>query len=170
VTARLLTQDTIELVVTAVTFLVMGMFLGNLILISLAMAPLIFLALGVLIGQPTVTSVERVGKDIKINVDDKMGDRIVVNVEGGPGVVTVADVLPKSFALEEGTNFKAFWKGLKPRTVEFGYTALCPKRGYFDIGEISYEVRHPLVVSSNQLGGFTARRAVVVQPQPLFVR
>jgi len=170
VTTRLLTQDTIELVVTTVTFLVMGMFLGNLILISLGMAPVIFLALGVLIGQPRVTSVERVGKDIKINVDDKMGDRIMVNVEGGPGVVTVADVLPKSFALEEGTNFKAFWKGLKPKSVEFGYMALCPKRGYYDIGEISYEVRHPLVMSSNQLGSVIAKRAVVVQPQPLFVR
>ncbi|MFH0850419.1 MAG: DUF58 domain-containing protein, partial [Candidatus Bathyarchaeota archaeon] len=169
-TTRLLTQDTIELVVTTVTFLVMGMFLGNLILISLGMAPVIFLALGVLIGQPSVTSVERVGKDIKINVDDKMGDRIVVNVDGGPGVVTVADVLPKSFALEEGTNFKAFWKGLKPKTVEFGYMALCPKRGYYDIGEISYEVRHPLIMSSNQLGSMIAKRAVVVQPQPLFVR
>ena len=169
-TTRLLTQDTIELVVTTVTFLVMGMFLGNLILITLGLAPIIFLSLGVIVGQPRVASVERVGKDIKINVDDKISDRIVVNVDGGPGVVTVADVLPKSFALEEGTNFKAFWKGLKPKTVEFGYMSLCPKRGYFDIGEISYEVRHPLIMSANQLGSTIIKRAIVVQPQPLFVR
>jgi len=170
VTARLLTQDTQELVVTGVTFLVIGMFLGNMILITLGLAPFIFLALGVLVGQPDVTSVERVGKDIKVNVDDKISDRVIVNVGGGPGVVTVADVLPKSFALEEGTNFKAFWKGLKPITVEFGYISLCPKRGYYDIGEISYEVRHPLVMSANQLGSTIAKRAIVVQPQPLFVR
>ena len=65
----MLTQDTLELIVTAVVYIVLGMFLGNLILITLGLVPIIFLSIAVIIGQPSVTSVERVGKDIKVNVD-----------------------------------------------------------------------------------------------------
>ncbi|MCW4048289.1 MAG: DUF58 domain-containing protein [Candidatus Bathyarchaeota archaeon] len=156
--------------VTAVTYIVLGMFLGNLILITLGLAPVIFLAVGVLVGKPEVTGVERIGKDIKVSVDDKISDRVTVTLEGGPGVVTISDILPNSFALEEGTNFRAVWKGLAPKTVEFEYMAICAKRGYFDLREVSFEVRHPLMISGNQLGSVNAKRAVVVQPQPLFVR
>ena len=166
----MLTQDTLELIVTSVVYIVLGMFLGNLILITLGLAPIIFLSVSILIGQPTVTSVERIGKDIKVNVDDKVSDSLQVTIDGGPGIVTVSDNLPKSFALEEGNNFKAVWKGLRPKTIDLTYRALCAKRGYFDVRQVNYEVRHPLQVSANVLGVLDAKRAIVVQPQPLFVR
>ena len=146
------------------------MFLGNLILIILGLAPVIFLAIGVIIEKPRVTSVSRVGKDLKINVDDQIADRITVEVNGGPGVVTTADVLPKTFELKDGTNFKALWKGLAPITIEFGYRAACSKRGKFDLDEISYEVRHPLQITENKLGHIESKRTILVQPQPLYVR
>ena len=166
----MLTQDTLELIVTAVVYLVLGMFLGNLILITLGLAPIIFLSIAVLIGEPTVSSVVRVGKDVKVNVDDKVSDSLQVTIEGGPGIVTISDTLPNSFALEEGNNFKATWKGLRQKTIDLSYLALCAKRGYFDIRQVNYEVRHPLQVNANMLGVLNANRIIVVQPQPLFVR
>lgn len=166
----MLTQDTLELVVTSVVYIVLGMFLGNMILITLGLAPIIFLSVAVLIGQPLVTHVERRGKDLKVNVDDKISDSLEITIEGGPGLVTVSDKLPISFALEEGNNFKAVWKGLKPKTIDLSYTALCAKRGYYDLREVTYEVRHPLQVNANTLGILNAKRAVIVQPHPLFVR
>jgi len=166
----MLTQDTLELIVTSVVYIVLGMFLGNIILITLGLAPIIFLSISILIGKPTVTSVTRIGKDVKINVDDKISDSIHVNIEGGPGIVTVSDILPSSFALDEGNNFKAVWKGVRPKTVDLSYTAICAKRGYFDVRQVNYEVRHPLQSTSNVLGVLDAKRAIIVQPQPLFVR
>ena len=166
----MLTQDTLELIVTAIVYIILGMFLGNLILITLGFAPIIFLSIAILIGQPDVTTVEREGKDIKVNVDDKVDDSLQVTIDGGPGIVTVSDILPKSFALEEGNNFKAVWKGLRQKKIDFKYTALCAKRGYFDVRQVNYEVRHPLQISANVLGVLDAKRAIVVQPQPLFVR
>ena len=166
----MLTQDTLELVVTSVVYIVLGMFLGNIILITLGLAPIIFLSVAVLIGQPSVTHVERIGKDLKVNVDEKISDSLEITIEGGPGLVTVSDKLPISFALEEGNNFKAVWKGLKPKTIDLSYTALCAKRGYYDLREVTYEVRHPLQVNANTLGILNAKRAVIVQPHPLFVR
>jgi uncharacterized protein (DUF58 family) len=166
----MLTQDTLELIVTAIVFIVLGMFLGNLILIVLGLAPIIFLSISVIIGQPTVSWVERTGKDIKLKVDDKVNDSLKVFLEGGPGVVTVSDTLPTSFSLDEGNNFKAVWKGLNDKTIELSYEAICAKRGYFDIRQVDYEVRHPLQVSANVLGVLEAKRAVIVQPHPLFVK
>ena len=166
----MLTEDNLELIVTSVVYIVLGMFLGNIIMITLGLAPIIFLSIAVLIGQPSVTHVERIGKDLKVNVDDKISDSLEVTIEGGPGLVTVSDKLPISFALEEGNNFKAVWKGLKPRTIDLSYTALCAKRGYYDLREVTYEVRHPLQVNANTLGILNAKRAVIVQPHPLFVR
>ncbi len=166
----MLTQDTLELVVTSVVYIVLGMFLGNIILITLGLAPIIFLSVAVLIGQPSVTHVERIGKDLKVNVDDKISDSLEVTIEGGPGLVTVSDKLPISFALEEGNNFKAVWKGLKTKTIDISYTALCAKRGYYDLREVTYEVRHPLQINANTLGILNSKRAVIVQPHPLFVR
>jgi hypothetical protein len=166
----MLTQDTLELIVTAIVYIVLGMFLGNLILITLGLAPIIFLSISVIVGQPSVTSVERTGKDTKLMVDDKVNDSLEVLIEGGPGIVTVSDTLPTSFSLEEGNNFKAEWKGLTDKTVELSYEAICAKRGYFDIRQVNYEVRHPLQVSANILGVLEAKRAIVVQPHPLFVR
>ena len=166
----MLTRDTLELIVTAIVYIVLGMFLGNIILITLGLAPIIFLSIAVIIGQPTVSLVERIGKDRKVNVDDKISDSLEVTIEGGPGLVTVSDTLPISFALEEGNNFKAVWKGLTAKTIDLSYTALCAKRGYFDLREVTYEVRHPLQINANTLGVLSAKRAVIVQPHPLFVR
>jgi uncharacterized protein (DUF58 family) len=166
----MLTRDTLELIVTAIVYIVLGMFLGNIILITLGLAPIIFLSISVLIGQPMVSKVERNGKDLKINVDDKISDILKITIEGGPGIVTVSDTLPISFALDDGNNFKAVWKGLTGKTIDLSYTALCAKRGYFDLREVTYETRHPLQINANTLGVLSAKRAVIVQPHPLFVR
>ena len=166
----MLTRDTLELIVTAIVYIVLGMFLGNIILITLGLAPIIFLSISVLIGQPMVSKVERNGKDLKINVDDKISDILEITIEGGPGIVTVSDTLPISFALDNGNNFKAVWKGLTGKTIDLSYTALCAKRGYFDLREVTYETRHPLQINANTLGVLSAKRAVIVQPHPLFVR
>jgi uncharacterized protein (DUF58 family) len=150
--------------------MILGMFLGNLILITVGLAPVIFLAISVLIEKPKVTYTSRVGKDHKINVDDKIADSITVTIEGGPGIVTTADKLPKSFALKDGTNFKALWKGLAPVTVEFGYMAACSKRGIYDLNEISWEVRHPLQITENNIGSTESKRKIIVHPKPLYVK
>jgi len=166
----LLARDTLELVISSVTFIVMGMFLGNLILITLGLFPIVFISLGIIIGQPEVTEVGRKGEDLKVWIDDQVGDSITARISGGPGVVTVGDILPKFFRLEEGTNFKAVWKGLAEVEVEFGYKAACAKRGYFEIGGVSWEARHPLQITQNDMGETPAPRTYLVQPKPLLVR
>lgn len=167
----MLTQDIQELVVSGVTFLVMGMFLGNLILIILGLFPIVFLAIGLLIGQPQEVEVRREGEDQKIWVDGQVEDTITATAKGGGvGLVTFGDVLPDSFKLEEGTNFKAFWKGLTEREESIRYRATCVKRGRYQLDTVAWETRHPLQIFDNMLGEYPASRTYIVQPKPLFVK
>ena len=166
----MLTRDTQELVVSGVAFLVMGMFLGNLILIVLGLFPIVFLALGILIGQPREVEVARGGEDQKIWVGNQVEDALTVTVRGGVGTVTFSDTLPPSFQLEEGTNFKVMWKGARDKEATVGYRAICAKRGRFELDAVSYETRHPLQITNNILGKAPAPRTYIVQPKPLFVK
>ena len=166
----MLTRDTQELVVSGVAFLVMGMFLGNLILIVLGLFPVVFLALGILIGQPREVEVVRGGEDQKIWVDNQVEDALTVTVRGGVGTVTFSDILPPSFQLEEGTNFKVMWKGARDKEATVRYRATCAKRGRFELDGVSYETRHPLQITDNILGKAPALRTYIVQPKPLFVK
>ena len=166
----MLTADTQELVVSGVTFLVMGMFLGNLILIVLGLFPIVFLAIGIIIGQPREVEVTRSGEDQKIWADGQVEDTLTATVKGGVGMVSFSDVLPDSFKLEEGTNFKVLWKGARDRTETISYRVTCAKRGHFEIEGVDWEARHPLQINDNRLGKHPAPRTYIVQPRPLFVK
>jgi uncharacterized protein (DUF58 family) len=159
-----------EFIMTTITFIILGMFLGNLILIVLGLTPIIFLGLSLIFGQPRIEGVKRRGQNLKVWVDQKVEDGLRANITGGPGLVLMGDVLPKSFKLEEGTNFKAVWKGLANIDIEFQYQATCAKRGYFDLPTISWELRHPLGIAQNRLGESPAPRTFVVEPKPLLVK
>jgi uncharacterized protein (DUF58 family) len=166
----LITRDTQELLVSGVTFIVMGMFLGNLILIVLGLFPVVFLALGILIDQPKEVEVSRGGEDQKIWVDSQVVDTVTATIRGGVGMVTFSDVLPGSFKLDEGTNFKLLWKGPLENQTTITYMATCAKRGKFEIDGVSWEARHPLQITENRLGESPASRTYIVQPRPLFVK
>ena len=166
----MLTRDVLEPVVSAFAFLVMGMFLGNLILVILGLFPLIFLSLALLLGQPGDVEVRRGGEDQKVWVDGEVGDTLTVSVRGGVGLVTAGDRLPKSFRLDEGTNFKALWKGMGDREATISYRATCAKRGFYKLDSVAWEARHPLGITQNGLGDCPAPRTYIVQPRPLFIR
>ena len=159
-----------ELILSSFAFMVMGMFLGNLILIVLGLFPIVFLAIGLLIGQPGEVEVRRGGEDLKVWVDGQVGDTLTVTVRRGVGLVTIADRLPKSFRLDEGTNFKVLWKGARDAEASFSYKATCAKRGHHELNDVPWESRHPLEIAQTRLGASPAPRVYIVQPRPLFVR
>jgi len=165
-----ITRDVQELIVSSFAFLIVGMFMGNLILLVLGLFPIIFLAVGLIIGQPAEVEIRREGEDLKVWVDGQVGDTITVSVRGGVGLVTVGDRLPKSFKLDEGSNFRVLWKGLGDLEASLSYRATCAKRGLYQLDSVAWETRHPLGVTQNMLGDYPAPREYIVQPRPLFVR
>jgi uncharacterized protein (DUF58 family) len=117
------TREALEPAVTSFAFVVVGMLLGNILLILIGLLPLLFVALSLLIPPPQEVEVERLGEDQSLWVDEQVSEIIRVRVRGGIGIVTIGDVLPSSFSLEEGTNFKALWKGVRDVEASIIYTA-----------------------------------------------
>ena len=167
---RVLTRDVLELITSSFAFLIFGMFLGNLILIVLGLFPIVFLAISLLLDQPDEVEIRRGGEDLKVWVDGQVGDTLAVSVRRGVGLVTVSDRLPKSFRLDEGSNFKVLWKGVRDAEASFSYRATCAKRGLHELDSVAWETRHPLQITQNRLGAYPAPRTFIVQPKPLFVR
>ncbi|KYH36696.1 MAG: hypothetical protein AYL28_006050 [Candidatus Bathyarchaeota archaeon B23] len=164
------TREALEPAVTSFAFIVIGMLLGNVLLILIALLPLLFVALSLLIPPPQEVEVERLGEDQTLWVDEQVSETIRVRVRGGVGVVTIGDVLPSSFSLEEGTNFKALWKGVKDVEAPISYRATCARRGLYQLEGVHYEARHFLQMSRTQIGVREAPRTYTVRPRPLLVK
>ncbi|RJS86457.1 hypothetical protein CW701_02365 [Candidatus Bathyarchaeota archaeon] len=156
-----------EPAVTSFAFIVFGMLLGNVILILVGLLPLLFVALSLLIPPPREVEVERLGGDQSLWIDEQFSETLRIRVRGGVGVVTIGDVLPTSFSLEEGTNFKALWKGVGDVEAVISYTATCARRGLYQLEGIRYEARHFLQMLKTRIGLVEAPRAITVRPRPL---
>lgn len=164
------TREALEPAVTSFAFVVVGMLLGNILLILIGLLPLLFVALSLLIPPPQEVEVERLGEDQSLWVDEQVSEIIRVRVRGGIGIVTIGDVLPSSFSLEEGTNFKALWKGVRDVEASIIYTATCARRGLYQLEGVHYEARHFLQMSRTEIGVRSAPRTYTVRPRPLLVR
>ncbi len=164
------TREALEPAVTAFAFIVFGMLLGNIILILVGLLPLLFVAFSLLIPPPQEVEVERLGEDQSLWVDEQFSETIRIKVRGGIGIVTLGDVLPASFSLEEGTNFKALWKGVGDVETVISYTATCARRGLYQLEGVHYEARHFLQMLKTEIGLVEALRTITVRPRPLLVR
>ena len=164
------TREALEPAVTSFAFIVFGMLLGNIILILVGLLPLLFVAISLLVPPPREVEVERLGGDQSLWIDEQFSETLRIRVRGGVGVVTIGDVLPTSFSLEEGTNFKALWKGVGDVEAVISYTATCARRGLYQLEGIRYEARHFLQMLKTRIGLVEAPRAITVRPRPLLVR
>jgi len=164
------TREALEPAVTSFAFIVFGMLLGNVILILVGLLPLLFVVLSLLIPPPQEVEVERMGEDQSLLVDEQFSETIRIRVRGGIGIVTIGDVLPASFSLEDGTNFKALWKGVGDVEAAISYTATCARRGLYQLEGVHYEARHFLRMLKTDIGLVEAPRTITVRPRPLLVR
>ncbi|MFW6083426.1 MAG: DUF58 domain-containing protein [Thermoplasmatota archaeon] len=144
--------------------LILGLMLGNSILIYISLVPLFFLLLGLFIDTPfrvyikrkvSKTSVTR-GHEIEINTK--------VKIKKGIGLVTVNDKLPENFQLTEGNNLNLLWKGFRDVYKEFTYTVKCPKRGVYYIQKPRWTSKHVLHMKNVKKGSMGKDIEIKVHP------
>jgi uncharacterized protein (DUF58 family) len=145
-----------------------GMFLGNLVLISMALVPLSFALFGLVIVQPKDIEIRRITRKEEVLVGDEVENRIQVEVKDGMGMVVLADDLPEEFELVSGSNFKVIWKGPKAVRDQIVYRVRCVKRGTFKLRGVRWESRHPLRLRRTEFGRH-GERTIVVKPKLLDV-
>ena len=130
-----------EVLASALLFL-LGLSLGNPLLIVLSLIPIFYVALSTYFAGPSQVTIT--GKEAADNA--WVGDRLVVErevlAEKGMGVLVVGEGLPEHFRLEKGSNLQVFWKGNKPLNERYGYEVTATRRGIYQTEALRMEGIH----------------------------
>ncbi len=113
-------------------------------MLGLAIVPLSVLAVGALVDPPKGITVRRGASRREVRLGEEVEVRVKVRVERGVGTVLIRDPLPRSVALVEGSNVRAFFKGLKPLEVEYSYRVRPELRGVYTLPRSEVTTRNPL--------------------------
>ncbi len=159
------TSLTIELVSAMMTLGLLGVVLASRLLLILASFPLLLLCLGMSLNPPRVVAVRRIIDAAKCSTNQPVPCRLKVELRGGPGLVILADELPSSFALTEGSNFRVLWKGLGTTIISIGYTFRSPRSGHYPLGPLRWEARHVLELYAPPSGELSTDEQLEVRPR-----
>jgi len=130
-----------EVLASALLFL-LGLSLGNPLLIVLSLIPIFYVALSTYFAGPSQVTIT--GKEAADNA--WVGDRLVVErevlAEKGMGVLVVGEGLPEHFRMEKGSNLQVLWKGNKPLKERYGYEVTATRRGIYQTEALRMEGIH----------------------------
>jgi uncharacterized protein (DUF58 family) len=155
----------------ALFLFVVGIVLGNIVLLTSGFVLIIFIAFALAVQQPTRVSIKRDPRDPTSSFVGQVIERnALVSVESGVGPVIVNDPIPEQFELVEGSNYKMFWKGLHSFEVKMAYRIKCTKRGNYQLFAPSYESRHPLNMRDVSRGGREPEGTLTVRPKLMNIR
>ena len=152
----------------ALLVLIVGLLSGNSVLVAL-MSPIMALGvLGLLITPPQVRSVVRRSLPTMVWTDEELEIELVIDVEGGFGMVSVHDPLPEEFELSQGTNYLVFWVWKRGTTTK-RYSVICRKRGEYHIQPSQWRSWHGLFLRSDRAGRADNPMSTLVMPKPAAV-
>lgn len=155
---------------SALSFISIGILLGNMIFIYMGLMPILFLLTG-LVFQPPDRPLD-IGLESKQNhyIGDVIQLEREIQLNQGMGPVIYAETLPKHFELVEGNNIRLIWKGLAPKTVKHSYKIRCTKRGIYNLETARWETKHSLGLTPSNQGELIIDQTLIVQTFPLQVK
>ena len=148
----------------ALLFLVLGLALGNLVLLTGAVFVLLTVVIATSLPPPTGILIERGLPRGICWAGDTLEVKRRLTVTGGVGPVFVHDVLPQEVEVAGGNNLRVFWKWPGRKTVDLSYRVRFPKRGEFTLPDTSWESLAPLGSGRSRSG--TAGPAIDVSVAP----
>jgi len=161
----LLTGDPLKLVVSALGFILTGMFTGNTILMSLGLITLIFTYTALDVQSPSGLQYQPPPESLIAYVDDELEITHRVIVEKGVGLITLGQDLPAHFKLVDGNNVQAYWVREPEQVLELRYKLKCTRRGVYQISNLNWETRHPLQLKPTDKGTFPEQTELIVKPR-----
>lgn len=139
----LLTNEAVRLLGLFITLFLVSLLLGNFVLLSASLVPLLVLLLGLtIIEQPSILEVKQGAIKRSLWVGEVLEVSYNLTVKDGMGVITLAQELPLFFQLVDGNNLRTFWKGLGDKSFSFSYKVKCTKRGSYVLPKVNWESRH----------------------------
>ncbi len=120
-------------------FLIVGLVLGNVLLLTGSVFVLLVVLLAAALPPPSGVTVERLLSRVSCWAGDSITVSRRITIEEGVGLVFVHDDLPPETRIVEGSNLRSVWKWPGTTTVEVSYSVQFPQRGQFTLEETGWE-------------------------------
>ncbi len=156
--------------ISTIGLIVLGMVMGNMMLIYLGFIPVIYVAAGLYIQTPGDIQVEGKIGESEAFVDDQIQLDRTITVENGVGSVAVYEGLPPEFSLTAGSNLNLYWKGPSTLTINNSHQFECTRRGIFEMGNVQTRSFHPFDLRAPKKRGHPLDQELVVKPKPSKVK
>jgi uncharacterized protein (DUF58 family) len=166
----MLTRHATRYILLFSLLLVLGLLLGNRIVLTMSLLPLCMIILGLIVVPPGHFALKQADIASRVWVGDALEIKIVFSVGAGLGPFACFQELPPHFALAEGNNLRVFWKGWRPAEFSFVYKVRCTKRGVYSLPALKWESNQFLLLTRTRDGSLGEPREVTVHPKLLNVR
>ena len=120
-------------------FLVLGLALGNLVLLTGAVFVLITVLIATSLPPPSEILIERRLPRVVCWAGDTLEVERRLTVASGVGPIFVHDALPPEVEVADGNNLRIFWKWPGRKTADLSYRVRFPKRGKFTLQDTTWE-------------------------------
>jgi len=144
--------------------------LANSILLVASLISMFTVLAALTLENPSGIEIRRAGLKSSAWVGETQEVTVHVRIKGGVGPILILDEIPEIFALAEGNNFKAYWKGIGEKNFSFKYKVKCTKRGRFIIPPVKWEARHVLGLKAPIHGECGEEMELTVSPRIINIR
>ncbi|MBD3205351.1 DUF58 domain-containing protein [Candidatus Bathyarchaeota archaeon] len=168
--SKLITKLPLKIMISILGLIVLGMVMGNMMLIYLGFIPVIYVAAGLYIQTPDKINVQGTIEEDEAYVEDRIKLDRTITVNEGIGPVVVHEKLPPDFALTEGSNLNLYWKGPNPLIIKNSHQFECTHRGIYEMGQVQIRSFHPFDLRAPQNMEHIFNQELIVKPKPSRVK
>ena len=149
----------------ALLLLVVGLVLGNVVLLAGAVFVLLAALLSTALPPPSGVVVTRSLAKVACWVGDTLAVKRRLTARGGIGAIFVHDELPPEAQVMNGSNLRVVWKWPGSHATDISYEVQFSKRGMFTLEETGWESRAPFGVNQGASGSCGPAYQVSVVPR-----
>ena len=161
----MLRTSLISWIALSAALLVLGLWLGNVVLLSGAVFVLLVALLSATLSPPAGITVQRSLPHSTCWAGDTLTISRKLTVRRGVGPVFVHDMLPSELQVVEGNNLRVLWKWPGDKTFDISYEVHLPKRGQFVLERSTWQSQAPFGIKREASGVSEERFEISVVPR-----
>lgn len=166
----MITRLSQRILASTLGLILLGLVMGNMMLIYIGFIPFIYASIGFLIQQPRVYDISASEEKAELYIGDTVRvDRNLV-IPRGIGPIIIFEAIPSEFRLLAGNNINIYWKGLNPIKQHYYYEYECSRRGVYEVGAISFRGLHPLDLHPPYMDAANNVQELVINLKPSIVK
>ena len=166
----MITRISQRILASTIGWILLGLVMGNMMLIYIGFIPFIYASIGFLIQTPNVFEISSSDEQDELYIGDKVRVDRSLTVSKGIGPVIIYEEIPSEFRLIDGNNINIYWKGQEPIKRHYQYEYECSRRGIYKVGDIRFQGQHPLDLHPPYMTTINNAQEVAVNLKPSIVK